>query len=244
MSMPPAHPGHEPATRRIAWRKAWRIIAARYPPIDLFERVSPNPAVWEVLIELEQLVNPRVRDSVGEIQLVPPARRVSGPNASWVMAPFTHLNPKGSRFSDGSYGVYYAAKRLSTAIAETAWHFARFARDARDPARREDMRVLVGAVANSFHDIDGLPAARRAAILDPNSYDASQELAQALRAGGSNGVVYSSVREKGGQCIGAFWPDVVGIPVQERHLKFEWDGNRMSRYFDYAEDRWITFRQG
>ncbi len=37
-----------------------------------------------------------------------------------VMAPFTHLNPKGSRFSDGSYGVYYAAKRLSTAIAETA----------------------------------------------------------------------------------------------------------------------------
>src|SRR5262245_48077767 len=113
MSTPPAHPGHEPATRKIDWRKAWRIIAARYPPIDLFERVSANPAVWEVLIELEQLVNPRVRESVGEIRLVPPARRVSGPNASWVMAPFTHLNPKGSRFSDGSHGVYYAAKRLS-----------------------------------------------------------------------------------------------------------------------------------
>jgi RES domain len=244
MSMPPAHPGRKPATTRITWPQAWRVIAARHPPIDLFERVSANPAVWEVLIELEQLVNPRVRDTVGEIRLVPPTRRVSGPNASWVMAPFTHLNPKGSRFSNGSYGVYYAANRLSTAIAETAWHFARFARDSQDPARREDMRVLVGAVANAFHDIDGLPSIRRAAILDPDSYVASQELGRDLRAGGSNGVVYSSVRERGGHCIGAFWPDVVSIPVQERHLKYEWDGSRMSRYFDYAEDRWIAFQRG
>ncbi|MDF2974654.1 MAG: hypothetical protein K0R61_5104, partial [Microvirga sp.] len=42
--------------------QAWRVIASRYPPIDLFERVSTNPAVWDALIELEQLVNPRARD--------------------------------------------------------------------------------------------------------------------------------------------------------------------------------------
>jgi hypothetical protein len=239
MSMPPARPGPDIATTGIDWRKAWRIIVTRYPPIDLFERVSPNPAVWDVLIELEQLVNPRVRDAVGEIGLVPPERRVSGPNASWVMAPFTHLNPKGSRFSDGSYGVYYAADRLSTAIAETAHHFALFARDSNDPPRREDMRVLVGAVANEFHDLDTLPVPQRTAVLDPDSYAASRTLARALRDGGSNGVVYPSVREPGGRCVGAFWPDVVGIPVQERHLKYEWDGARVSRYFDYAEDRWV-----
>jgi RES domain len=244
MSMPPAHPGRELRIISIAWQQAWRVIASRYPPIDLFERVSGNPEVWEVLIELEQLVNPRVRDSVGEIRLVPVARRVSGPNASWVMAPFTHLNPKGSRFSNGSHGVYYAANRLSTAIAETAYHFARFARDSQDPARREDMRVLVGEVANDFHDVDSLPTKQRAAVMDPDSYAASQKLAEVLRAEGSNGVAYSSVRERGGHCIGAFWPDVVGIPVQERHLKFEWDGRQMSRYFDYAEDRWIAVQRG
>jgi hypothetical protein len=238
MSMPPAVPGPEIGTSRVAWRQAWRIIATRYPPIDLFERVSPDPAVWEALIELEQLVNPRVRDDIGEIRLVPPHRRVSGPNASWVMAPFTHMNPKGSRFSDGSYGVYYAADRLSTAIAETAYHFARFARDSNDPSRREDMRVLVGAVDNVFHDVDSLPVAERAAVLDPNSYLAGRALARALKEGGSNGLVYPSVRAADGRCIGAFWPDVVGVPVQERHLKYEWDGARMTRYFDYAEDRW------
>lgn len=212
--MPPAPPGPEIVTTRIDWRQAWRIIATRYPPIDLFERVSPNPAVWDALIELEQLVNPRVRDAVGEIGLVPPERRVSDSNASWVMAPFTHLNPKGSRFSDVSYGVYYAADRLSTAVAKTAHHFARFARDSNDPPRREDMRVLVGEIANEFHDLDTLPAVDRAAVLDPDSYVASRALARALRAGGSNGVVYPSVREQGGRCVGAFWPDVVGIPLQ------------------------------
>ena len=73
----------------------------QYPPTDLFERVSEDPAVWDVLIELEQLTSPRVRDAVGIISLLPPQRRVSGPNASWAMASFTHIDPKGSRFSDG-----------------------------------------------------------------------------------------------------------------------------------------------
>jgi hypothetical protein len=99
---------------RVRWREAWRIIASRYPPIALFERLSDNPAVWDVLTELEQATNPRLRDEAGEIALVPPERRVTGPNASWVMAPFTHVNRNGSRFSDGSYGVYYAARTLLT----------------------------------------------------------------------------------------------------------------------------------
>src|SRR4029079_18432202 len=133
-------------------------------------------------------------------------RRVSGPNASWVMAPFTHVNPKGSRFSNGSYRVYYAANRLSTSSAETAYHFMRFARESRDPARREDMRVLVGAVSNAFHRIESLPPAQRTAVMDPNDYAAGRSLGESLRARGSNGVVYPSVREAGGRCIGAFWP--------------------------------------
>src|SRR5690242_14651285 len=91
-------------SKRVTWPRAWRIIASRYPPIQLFERLSNDPQVWNALIALEEATNPRVRDEVGEIQLVPPNRRVAGPNASYVMAPFTHINPKGSRFSNGTYG--------------------------------------------------------------------------------------------------------------------------------------------
>jgi hypothetical protein len=240
MSMPPAHPGPEIATTLVDWRYGWRIIASRYPPIHLFERVSANPAVWDALIELETATNPRLRDEAGEISLVPAERRVSGPNASWVMAPFTHVNPRGSRFSDGTWGVYYAANRIETAIAETVYHFARFASDANDPPRREDMRVLLGPVASTLHEVDTLPAAERSAVLDPISYDTGRALARKLRDSGSNGLSYPSVRDADGRCIAAFWPDVVGVPLQERHLQYEWDGEKVARYFDYKLDRWAN----
>jgi hypothetical protein len=227
------------STSRVDWPQAWRVIASRYPPIKLFERLTNDPAVWEALIALEQLTNPRLRDEVGDIALVPQDERVSGPGASTVMAAFTHINPKGSRFSDGRFGVYYAAAALETAIAETIFHFEAFARDSADPPRSEDFRVLVGTIAAEFEDVFTLPAAQRASILDPGSYAASQAYAREIRAAGANGVAYSSVRHVGGHCIGAFRPRAVGVPHQERHLKYRWNGERVDRYFDYALDAWI-----
>jgi hypothetical protein len=226
-------------TCRVEWPQAWRVIASRYPPINLFERLTADTAVWDALIGLEQLTNPRVRDEVGDIALVPVDERVSGPRASYVMAAFTHVNPKGSRFSDGSFGVYYAAAALETAIVETVFHFEAFARDSADPPRSEDFRVLAGAVTAEFEDVAALPAAQRVSILDPESYVASQAYALGVRAAGANGVAYASVRHEGGQCIGAFRPRAVGIPHQERHLKYHWNGVRIDRYFDYARDEWI-----
>jgi RES domain len=227
-------------SRRVDWPQAWRVIASRYPPITLFERLTPDPAVWEALIALEQLTNPRVRDEIGDIALVPPEDRVTGPGASYVMASFTHLNPKGSRFSDGSYGVYYAAAALETAIAETVFHFEGFARDSADPPRSEDFRVLVGAVAADFEDVAALPDAERQATLDPDSYAASQAYARQLRNAGAIGITYPSVRHDGGHCLGAFRPRAVGIPHQERHLAYRWNGDRVDRYFDYLRDEWIA----
>ena len=225
--------------RRVEWPQAWRVIASRYPPIDLFERLSLDPAAWDALIALEQLTNPRIRTQIGEISLVPPAERVSGPGASYVMAPFTHVNPKGSRFGDGRFGVYYAAVELITAIRETVHHFEAFARDSRDPPRREDMRVVVGSVANHFDDVTAEPAPMRAQILDPDSYAASRDYGRRVRDAGSNGVFYPSVRHAGGWCIGAFKPRAVGVPRQERHLQYHWNGVRVARYFDFHLDEWM-----
>jgi hypothetical protein len=226
-------------TSRIVWPQAWRIVASRYPPIDLFERLTPDPAVWDALIALEQLANPRLRDEVGEIALVPPPDRVAGPGASYIMASFTHINPKGSRFSDGSYGVYYAASELETAIAETVFHFESFAHDSADPPRMEDMRVLVGAIAEDFEDVASLEEPMRSQILDPDSYAIAQAYARDLRDDGANGVTYPSVRRPTGECVGAFKPRAVGLPRQERHLKYRWNGDRVDRYFDYLRDAWI-----
>jgi hypothetical protein len=155
------------------------------------------------------------------------------------MAPFTHVNPNGSRFADGSYGVYYAARELATAIAETVYHLGRFYAATADPPHGEAMRALVGRIDARLHDIRGGDP-RWTPLLDPDDYTASRALGQSLRAQGSNGIAYSSVRRSGGQCLGAFRPKAVGLPIQGRHLQYHWDGRRISRYFDYADERWVT----
>ncbi len=135
--------------------------------------------------------------------------------------------------------VYYAAAELETAIAETVHHFEAFARDSGDPPRMEDMRVLAGTVAAEFEDVAALAEPLRMQVLDPDSYVSAQAYGRALRDSGAAGVVYPSVRRTGGTCIGAFRPRAVGIPQQERHLKYRWNGERVDRYFDYVLDVWI-----
>jgi RES domain-containing protein len=224
---------------RVTWPRAWRIIASRHPPIDVFERASGSDrGVSDALLALEQLTNPRLRDQVGEIALVPPERRVTGPGATYVMAPFTHVNRRGSRFADGTFGAYYAASELETAIAETVHHFERIALDSADPPRSDDMRAIVGAFDADLEDAAPPAKPIRSTLLDPNDYSASQKWARDLREAGADGVCYPSVRRAGGECVAAFWPDVPAIPVQERHLQYHWNGDRVDRYFDYSDERW------
>ncbi|MGB3722464.1 MAG: RES family NAD+ phosphorylase [Pacificimonas sp.] len=219
----------------VTWPAAYRIIASRYPPISLFEEVAPDAAAVEALIALEQLTNPRIRDEIGNIALVPPADRISGPGASWVMAAFTHVNPGGSRFSDGSYGVYYAGDSFDVALVETAFHFARIAADSSDGPRQEDMRVFKTHIDCELH----LVAARDTAVLDPHDYAAGQALGHRIKEADGPGVTYPSVRANG-KCVGIFRPILVPGPLQERHIQFDYDGKRVSRYFDYSTDEWIT----
>jgi hypothetical protein len=225
--------------RAVFWPSATRIISSRYPPVDLFERLSGDPRDWEAFIALESLVNPRLRQETGEISLVPPEERVTGPGASYVMSAFTHVNPKGSRFSGGRYGVYYAARDFETAVRETVFHYERFYADADlGLIRSEPMRVLAGAVDAEFHDVDTLDPGERAGVLDPENYAAGQALGAALREEGANGVLYPSVRHSGGACIGVFRPKAVGIPVQTKHLEYHWNGTRIDKVFDYQEKVW------
>ena len=127
---------------RIEWKPCWRIIPSRFPPIQLFERVT-DPDDLEAIFELDALTNPRLRDEAGDIELVPPEDRISGPGTTVIMAAFTHLNPHGSRFSDGTYGVFYAANDLDTAIAETKHHRERFLSATAQEHMELDMRVYM-----------------------------------------------------------------------------------------------------
>src|ERR1700759_2193352 len=95
---------------KIEWKRAVRIIRSLYPPIDLFEDIA-DPADWDLIMSAEQKTNPRLMETMGNLDLVPPERRVGGQGASYLMAPFTHVSPdRPSRFSDGRFGVVYAGE--------------------------------------------------------------------------------------------------------------------------------------
>ena len=226
-------------SRRVRWQATYRLVPTRYPPINLFERIA-DPGDWEALYELESLTNPRLRDEVGSISLVPKERRVAGPGASIVMAPFTHASPlRPTRFTDGTYGVYYAGHHFETALREVAFHMERFHAATADPPLTESYRSYRGKIDKAMHDItDG--TWRHLLSPDIENYERPQTFAKALRENGSNGLVYPSVRHPKGQCIAAFWPDVVSIPVQERHIELKWDGTRLSEWFDYETNVWSS----
>jgi hypothetical protein len=216
--------------RPVRFAPCHRIVASRLPTIYLFERVA-DPADWDALNELESRTNPRLRNEVGDLSLVPVADRVSGLNASVVMAPFTHLSPQGTRFTDGRFGAYYAAESIETAIAETRFHRENFLRATSQPPIELEMRCYLADVACELHDLRG----RRADlpdVYDPATYVASQKLGRALREDGSNGIAFDSVRRAGGECVAVFRPRLVQSVRQNVHLRYGWDGNTIKDVYE------------
>lgn len=163
---------------------------------------------------------------MGQIGLVTPAERLTGEGATPIMAAFTHLNPEGSRFSDGSYGVYYAGRSLDTAIAETRYHRERFLERTKEAPIELDMRTYLADLNADLHDIRGRDDL--AEVYDPGSYQAGQALGRELRALGSSGIVYDSVRDSGAPCAAVFRPRALSRCVQGPHFGYVWDGSRIS----------------
>lgn len=219
-----------PPVSQVQWAPAHRIVSSRFPPVGLFDEIA-DPADLEALYEIDGLTNPRLRQEMGMIRLVPAGRRVAGPGTTPIMAAFTHPNPEGSRFSPGAFGVYYAAFQRETAIQETVHHRTRFLAMTREVPCRIEMRAYVGDIAAPLYDIrGGWPA-----LHDPSSYVASQRSAVQWRNQGSDGILYDSVRHPGGLCVALFYPDLAAPVQQAAHLSYHWDGTRIT-HVAVAED--------
>jgi hypothetical protein len=222
-----------PPIARITWKPCYRIIPSRFPPIQLFERVA-DPQDLEAIFALEALTNPRLRDEAGDIRLVPSEERISGPGTSIIMAAFTHLNPEGSRFSDGSYGVFYAGRELDTAIAETVYHRERFMRATNEAPQELDMRVYAVDLDGNLHDLRGAQHLRPL-ICHPDDYGPARHLAKGLRNAGANGIACDSVRHPDGACAALFRPRVLTNARQERHLCYVWNGEKVATVYEKRE---------
>lgn len=216
----------EVPVNHVKWDRSVRIIRSVFPPIDLFEDIA-EPEDWPLLISAEQKTNPRLMETLGNIDLIPAERRVGGQGASYLMAPFTHTSTdRPSRFSDGRLGVLYIASDFETAVHETAHHHAGFmAATNEEPGWVSQFRELLMDVDADLHDIR-CDAQDFGEALDPVDYTNPQQFAASLRAAGSDGIAYPSVRGEG-ECVGLFYPDLAHNPTQGRHLDYHWNGTRV-----------------
>jgi RES domain len=221
----------------LNWTPAFRVIPTRFPAVNLFDRVA-SPQDFDALYALEAMTNDRLRTEIGELDLVPRDERRFGAGYGPIMAAFTHLNPNGSRFSDGTYGVFYCARERRTAIEETRYHSALFLADTNQAPLRQQMRLYTVSAQGDVIDLcDGRlqQAALDPEILSPSSYVAGQALGRAARAAGGRGIAYPSVRDNGGECLAAFRTSLLRDCRHAAYLEYEWNGETVTNVYEMSK---------
>jgi hypothetical protein len=204
--------------------KTYRIIPSQFPPIALFESCA-DPKDLEALFFLESLTNDRLRQEAGVLSRVPEEDRVSGPGTTVIMASFTHTG-MASRFTDGSFGVYYAGLELETAIAESKhWQAKQIADTESEKPLSRTMRVYTANINGKLSDLVDLR--KNNEVHDLNSYSESQRLGHAVRNANEYGLVYNSVRNADGLCVAAFRPPIIMQTTQAMHLRYCWNGDKI-----------------
>jgi RES domain-containing protein len=200
-----------PRIARLHQDDTHRLVPARYSEdgAGVLARVTSDRQQLHDLFELDGATNERL---LGEANLLPGVtvhELVFGvPNWHIVNAAFTHARPEGSRFNGPDRGAWYSAFTLETAEAEVAFHFAESLREVNwEESETATYREYVADFRAEFHDIRR--GSGYAACLDPASYVASQRLARELLDQGSAGLIYPSVRHRGGTCLACFRPALV-----------------------------------
>lgn len=214
----PARASIEPVARSLVeWHPAVRIVSSRRAPEELFEGIASAEEASDLLAIVA--AGRPARFEAEDVAV--------GEGAGWVMAAF--LQGGAARFNDESFGAFYAAREEATAIAETHFHYARFLAAAREEYALIGVRVLLADIAARAADVRG-----RTSTLpelydpDPAHYARSQQWAAAQRAAGADGIVYDSVRRKGGECVAIFRPRLIERCRVGDRLAYEWNGRAIA----------------
>lgn len=223
---------NSPSLTRVVQDGTHRLIPYRYgdrgrPILNRLAQDDSN--LLSDLTELEGATNDRLLGESGRLPGVSTIELVSGFRLAHIVnASFTHANPLGGRFNGADRGAWYGAFEMQTAQAEVAFH------------RAAELREIVGWKADEvspyidyladfrheFHDIREDQSFVE--CLSPNDYRASQTLGFNLLTGGSAGIVYPSVRRKGGTCVACFRPPLVLNVREGSMLRFTFKDAEMT----------------
>jgi hypothetical protein len=209
------------AVSPVDQRDTHRLIPAQFADggASVLARLSDDHETLNGIFELDNATNDRL---LAESQLAPgiDARElVFGiPSYRIINATFCHPAPAGSRFNSPDRGAWYAGFELETSQAEVAFHKQLWLREtAWDEEEVADYLDYRADLRADFQDLRAKNLRGTTLrgkleydeVLSPVSYSVSQALAAELLRIGSSGIVYPSVRRRGGVCIACFRPVLV-----------------------------------
>jgi RES domain-containing protein len=216
-----------PPVRLVRRNDTSRLVPFRRDETVL-AKLATDDAHLKDLFELDDATNDRLLAENGRAPGIAAHDLVFGvPYFRIVNAPFCHAHPLGGRFNGPERGAWYAAFELATAQAEVAFHkWVELV----ETDWKEETATYVQYLADfsaEFHDL------RKASgfedCLAPDSYVASQKLAEKLLEKGSLGVVYPSVRRTGGTCLACFRAVLVNNVRQGGTFRFTFSGSPKPR---------------
>jgi hypothetical protein len=230
-------PVHLPPVSTVRRYDTHRLIPSKYNAdlASVLVRIADNDQHLQAIFDVEDMTNDRLWAEDGLLPDIGRDELVFGvPNSHVVNATFTHAHPNGSRFNGPDRGAWYAGFDLETSQTEVAFHKSIEYAEINlfeDTVTYDD---YLADFSGSFHDLREAPEFKSA--LDPDSYIASQELAEQLLEAGSLGVVYPSVRRTGGTCLACFRPALVGNVRKDKRYRFAWAGKTMPEITCESED--------
>jgi RES domain len=191
---------------------------------DLFDDLTNEPSEWALAQQVEDSVKPPPYQSRTPIIHRP------FEDAAWVNAiawPFKHW--QASRFSDGSFGVWYGCDTAKTSVYETAYHWFRgFLSDAgfdKEPVIGERKLYEVRCDAALLDLRPAIP--KHADLLHKTDYSTTQMVGARLHREGHPGLITLSARSPTGHNIVVMNPAVLSNPRDHCLLTYRLAGSRI-----------------
>lgn len=198
-----------------------RNIVSLRKSIDLFAELIDDPCDAQVLIQHELAVKRATREPAILRRPFEDAETYDAIAAA-INWPFEH--PCRSRYSSGTFGVWYGAESVETSVRETVYHFRRNTLGAAIAAQSEipivqERRVHLVRCSAMLVDLRTLTK-QEPRLVHPEDYTACQSLGAELKGAGMPGVLTLSARHDAAQIVGVFTPEVLTDPRTVCYLTY------------------------
>lgn len=214
---------------REAFPRTVRLVSTARLRGPVLRPLVDDDGELDALAELEGATSARlIGQNRGIGDLAAPEFVYGVPHAAFINASFAYARPREpNRFNGPERGAWYAALDVATCLAEVAFHMTEFLERTGELSATVDYAEIVASLAGEFVDLRAVDPAPSCLNADKAvGYPAGNALAEGARAEGLNGIIYPSVRHRGGTCLVALRPHAVQSVAQGDVYRLVWSGGR------------------